>query len=143
MKKRRNQVFLAGIVVIIVIIFIIFYFYERISIDDKNSIKIIQSDSQFDEFYIEENKVFVKCEVTIQNRGDKDKYINLLANMEEDKNNGLLKSAIIFGYDKKGNNEFIIPANSQKDYEVFFIGDFGGTAVKQNRNLPIIEAVVL
>ncbi len=136
-NKKKNKVLFSSIVIVMVMV--LFCSCEK----NKEDVKILKSDSWFHEFYIKDDKVFIKCEITIQNCGDKDRYINLLANMEEDKNNGLLKSSIVSGYDKKGNDKFFIPAKSKKNWEVLFIGDFAGKAVKQNRNLPMIDVVVI
>ena len=90
-------------------------------IDVERDLKVLRSDSWFDDFYIKEddlnlkiNKVFMKCEITIQNKSNQDRYIKLFANMEEDANNGLIKSPTVSGYDKEGNDKFFVSANKTK-----------------------------
>ncbi|MCH5265592.1 MAG: hypothetical protein J1F02_06810 [Lachnospiraceae bacterium] len=148
----RKKIYIVLFFVIVAVV-ATFYVYKKTRINAgkevksntesmaKNNIKLLKNDSYFDKFYIKENKVFIKCELVIQNSGDKDEYIKLRANMESDYNNGLLKSPIVYGYNKKGNDEFLVPANSKKEYNVSFIGDFAGKKQKSNRNLPSIEII--
>lgn len=104
-------------------------------------VNVIRSDSWFHEFYIKEDKVFFRCEITLENSSNEDEYVNLLANMQEDVDGGLLKAPIVTGYDETGKSEFFVPAHSQKEFEVLFIGDFAGKEQKRNRDLPSIECV--
>lgn len=111
--------------------------------DEEKEIKVnvIRSDSLFHEFYIKEDKVFIRCEITLENSSNEDEYVNLLANMQEDVDGGLLKAPIVTGYDEAGKSEFFVPAHSKKEYTVLFIGDFAGKEQKRNRDLPSIECV--
>ena len=38
-------------------------------------------------------------------------------------------------------DEFLVPANSTEEYTIYFIDDFAGNNVKQDRNLPEIDIV--
>lgn len=138
--SMKNKV-LSCIVIIIVIVCL--SLCTRMGIDVERDLKVLRSDSWFDDFYIKEDKVFMKCEITIQNKSNQDRYIKLFANMEEDANNGLIKSPTVSGFDKEGNDKFFVSANTTKKYKVFFVGDFAGNTVKQDRNLPVIELVVM
>lgn len=133
MKRKKRIIILA-----LCIIFALFCLYRIYGMD---KVKVLRSDSSFDDFYVEEDKVYIKCHIAIQNSNDVDEYISLAANMEEDAANGLLKSSTIFGYDKAEKRGFMIPANSIKEYECVFIGDFAGTAQKHDRNLPEIDVM--
>lgn len=131
--------------IVFVIILVIVIFYQEVitrEIGERKDVILLRKDSWFEEFEVRENKVFITCHLTIQNSSDMDKYIELLADMKEDTKNGLLKSSMLSGYDKKGNNEFFIPSNSTKTYTVDFIGDFAGNEEKKNRNLPSVKIVV-
>lgn len=108
----------------------------------KQAIKIDRENSWFDEFYIEGNKVYMKCYITIRNSSDENNYIKLVAGLEEDAKNKLIKNPKVTGQDSKGSDMFFVPANSQKEYTVFFIDDYAGENKKQDRNLPEIEVEV-
>lgn len=61
--------------------------------------------------------------------------------MEEDADKKLIRNAKVTGYDEKGVDEFLVPANSTEEYTIYFIDDFAGNNVKQDRNLPEIDIV--
>ncbi len=61
--------------------------------------------------------------------------------MKKDARLGLLASSAVYGYSKKGNDEFIVPAKAKKRYNVYFVGDFAGNKKKLDRNLPPIEVI--
>lgn len=126
----------------IVIFFIVIilggiYFY----LQGFRKVVLIEEESYFHDFYVENNKVYIQCEIVLQNNSNKDEKVKLLADMKEDARLGLLTSSAVYGYSKKGNNEFVVPAKSKKEYNVYFIGDFAGNKIKQNRNLPSIEVI--
>ncbi len=110
---------------------------------NKNEIRILERESFFDTFYVKDNQVFIECYVTIQNRSHHDEYVKLSANLKADAKHGLLKSSVVPGFHKKGSDRFLIKANSKKEYNVVFIGEFAGNPVKQNRELPPIDLTVV
>ena len=136
-KTKHIYFFLLFMMAVIIVLICV---YAKMK---KNNVELLHSDSYYDEFYINKDKVFLKCYVTIENSSHNDEYIYLTANMEEDADNGLLKSPLVSGYNKKGSDKFFIPANSKRGYDVIFIGDFAGKSVKLNRRLPPIEITVI
>lgn len=111
--------------IVIIIVIVCLSLCIRMGIDAEGDLKVLRSDSWFDDFYIKEDKVFVKCEITIQNRSNQNRYVKLFANMEEYANNGLIKSPIVPGYDKEGNDKFFIAANTKKHIKFFCWGICG------------------
>lgn len=107
----------------------------------KSSVKLISHDSFFNDFSVIEDKVYIKCHIVLRNDSNKEESVKLRANMEEDTSNGLLKSPIVYGYNRNGTDEFLVPANSTKGYSVSFIGDFAGNEEKLTRELPFIEII--
>lgn len=149
---KDKEFFLAFIVVSIIIIATVSLLIKKSSdghndnsteVEDSvdNNIKLLREASFFNDFYIKNGKVYVDCNITVYNKNNKEKCIKLLAHMEEDFDNGLLKDKEVYGYDKQGNDEFLLPANLKKEYRVIFIGDFAGKKEKENRNLPQIEII--
>lgn len=110
---------------------------------NKHDVRILEQESWFDTFYVKNDQVFIECSVTIQNRSHRDAYVKLSAELEADAKHGLLKSAVIPGFSKKGKDHFLIKADSQKEYAVVFVGDFAGNPVKQNRDLPPIDMYMI
>ena len=103
---------------------------------------ILKSESSFQDFVVENDVVKLSCDIMIENSTSSDKTVSILANFEEDKENGLLKEAKIVGVDPETNNDyFVIPAYQSKRCRVVFIGTFGGNDQKQNRLLPELKVI--
>lgn len=103
----------------------------------KPKISIIEEESYYDSYKIEDNKVMIKCYITIDNRNNQDKIINIYGLFPEDAKGGLLKKEkLIASVDT--DTSFTLPSNDKKGFEVNFIGDYAGNNVKSNRMLPEI-----
>lgn len=135
MTVKKKQIYFIFLLVMGVT-FLLLGLYKKVN-EDK--VKLLKSESFFDKFDVKGDKVYIKCFLTIQNSSSYDKYINLSANLKRDAANGLLKSPIVSGVNKRGSDKFLIKANSTKGYNITFIGEFGGTLQKLTRNLPPIE----
>ena len=139
MKCKIRQIYII-LLLVMGITFVLLYAYKKVK-EDK--VILLKSESFFDEFDVKEDKVYIKCYLTIQNSSSNDKYINLSANLKGDAINGLLKSPIISGVNKKGSDKFFIKANSTKGYNVIFVGEYAGKPQKLTRSLPPIEIKVI
>lgn len=138
-NKVRKKCVILFCLIVILSVFVFLFLYGRMN--DKAGVKIEREQSWFDEFYIKDDRVYIRCYVTMQNSGNEDKYVKLEANMEEDADKKLIRNAKVIGYDEKGVDEFLVPANSTERYTIYFIDDFAENNVKQDRNLPEIEIV--
>ena len=108
-----------------------------------NRVVINKDESYFSSFEVIKDKVYIRCSVTVTNTYKAGQEFTLSANMIDDQKNGLLKEAEIYAYDEDDSiAEFSIEGHSQKTYDVTFVGDFAGTAAKQNRLLPDIEVII-
>lgn len=106
--------------------------------DTKENVYINESESYFNDFKVEGDKVHIICDITIENISNKDSKIKLKASFPDDVNS-LLKQEELYGINIANQaGKFSIPANSQKMIQVDFIGDFAGTNVKHDRLLPKI-----
>ena len=138
MKMKHRMIFFIFLVMGVAIVLLCMC--KKVNEDE---VKLLKSESFFDKFDVKGDQVYLKCYLMIQNNSGEDKYVHLSANMEEDAANGLLKSPIVSGADKNGSDSFLIKADSTKGYSVIFIGEYGGTLQKLNRNLPPIEIKVV
>lgn len=104
-------------------------------------LKIIEKESYFDSFEAADKSVIIKCFLTIENRNNTEKIVNIYALFPEDVKGGLLKEVKLTAFNSEGSTEFLIPKNSKASFEVEFIGAFAGNNIKQNRLLPEIHII--
>lgn len=103
-----------------------------------------ESKSSFSSFEIKEEKVYMYTSVTIVNQYNRDIKFRVNAKSQEDKENGLLKTEKLFGFDKNSmEKDFFIEENATANYEIVFIGESDGGDSKSNRTLPqiVIEEI--
>lgn len=137
--KFRTKCIFAVVVFMIVTVVVMMLSYMA----DRSPVMLLKEESYFDEFHVQGDKVFVDCSLVLRNDSDKDVSVKLRADMTEDKINGLLTSSELYGCDRKGDEEFLVLANSKKEYQVSFVGDFGGKEQKVDRELPPIKVIVV
>ncbi len=90
-------------------------------------------------FYIEGDKVYIVCGVTVRNNTDTKIAYSLEAISEDDYNSGLLKSEKLEGYDETiENNIFSINGKEVQTFIVVFVGEHGGYPRKKDRLAPEI-----
>ena len=111
---------------------------------NKATVSVVNSESFFSNFTVDNDQVYIKCHITLQNTEDEEQRVKMAAVCPDDVENGLLKSEKIYAVNKHDEvKEFVIEPNSTKSFNVVFLGEFAGTAEKSNRLLPeiIIENV--
>lgn len=119
--------------VIIVSCLCLLIIYRQI---DKENIYVVYDKSFFSDYKIENNKVFINCELFIYNNFNKEQVIELIAFDNEDVNFGLLKSSKLIGYIQGTDNHKFLLNEGENYFKVSFIGEFGGNDKKINRLLP-------
>lgn len=128
----------------LIMIVIIVFIGGLILINSKDNVKIIKKDSYFSDFNVRNDKVYIKCVVTIKNTYNDNKKINLYAIMDDDVNIGLLKEEQIFALnDDDTKAEYKIKGNSEETFDVVFTGDFAGVMKKHDKLLPKIEIEII
>ena len=104
-----------------------------------NQIYVDKSQSYFSDFEVEDDKVFIKCHVTIENTFEDEKTVTLSAILPEDVTNGLLKNETVKALEEDGSEmEFVLSPNMSNSFDVVFVGEYAGTNQKANRLLPEI-----
>lgn len=79
------------------------------------------------DYEIIDQKVFIKCDLLIENKSDVTKTFNLEAIFPEDEKSEFLKNANVYAFDEKGNYlELELNPKTSKRFEVTFVGDYGG-----------------
>ena len=97
-----------------------------------------------DIFDIEKDKVNVNCHISLVNEFREEKKVTLSAFLPEDVKGGLLKEKEMKALDENGAEMvFILRANETTDFDVVFVGEFGGTNQKHDRNLPEIKITIV
>lgn len=110
-----------------------------------NSLQIVKEKSFFSDFYVEGDKAYIQCEITINNFSSTDKIFKLNAISEDDVKVGLLKTKNLKGYNQElTSDKFTIKKKSTQTFVVVFTGEFAGTYKKYDRKIPeviIIKAI--
>lgn len=104
-------------------------------------VKINRQESWYSDFYVEDGKVYIKCNITVENSGDDSCRIGFKGDFSENVKTGLLKEAELYGYAEDYETSVFVAPKGKHTIAVTFIGDFGGTLKKANRNLPHISMV--
>lgn len=131
----RTKIF-AIILTLLLISLIIFGFLGK-----KSKIEIDYENSFYSEYSIKEDKVYIECELVINNTTNKQKNIQITGTFDNDVSSGLLKNPTIYGYNSDlKTNIFEINSGSQR-IKVIFIGDYNGVNIKHDRKLPKIQLI--
>ena len=107
----------------------------------KNTVEIVKKESFYSDFTVEGNKVYIKCELAVDNSTGQEATVEFYADFPDDVNIGLLTSARLMGYQENGGTSEFSLAEGKQRVVVVFIGDFAGTNQKHDRNLPNITLV--
>ena len=107
------------------------------------AIYIDAKDSHYVDYQIENDKVTIKCFVTIMNEYDVEKSVTLSASLPKDVELGLLKDERVRAQNEDGTDMvFILQPHSASSFDVCFVGDYAGTNQKSDRNLPEIDITI-
>lgn len=105
----------------------------------KREISIDSKESFYSSFKIENNKVYIYCNVLIKNPYKDITKIALSGIFENDVKNGLLKESLLTGYASDFETTEFKLENGDNWVEVVFIGDYAGKSQKYDRLLPQIK----
>jgi hypothetical protein len=109
-----------------------------------NQIYVDKSQSYFSDYEVEDDKVFIKCHITIENTFKDEKVVTLSAILPEDVTNGLLKNETAKALKEDGSEmEFVLLPNTSNSFDVVFVGEYAGTNQKANRLLPEIDIEIV
>lgn len=105
----------------------------------KREISIDGKESFYSGFEIENDKVYIYCNVLIKNPNKDVAKIALSGIFENDAKNGLLKETMLTGYASDLETTEFNLENGDNRIEVVFIGDYAGKSQKYDRLLPQIK----
>jgi hypothetical protein len=109
-----------------------------------DQIYVDKSQSYFSDYEVEDDKVFIKCHITIENTFKDEKVVTLSAILPEDVTNGLLKNETAKALKEDGSEmEFVLLPNTSNSFDVVFVGEYAGTNQKANRLLPEIDIEIV
>ncbi len=119
-----------------------FMLFALCNVGDK--ICIDKNESFFSDFEVANDKVFIKCHVTLANTFDTEKTVKLSARLPEDVTIGLLKNDEVKVLNEDGSEkEFALSPNVSNSFEVVFVGEYAGTNQKSDKNLPEIDIKIV
>ena len=98
---------------------------------------LVEDSSSFVDFSVKDENVYIDCYITLKNNTNKQKTVYIKGDFTDDVEGRLLKDAELYVYDGE-KREFVIEPNSETRFDITFVGEFGGTNVKQDRLLPKI-----
>ncbi|MGI6263897.1 MAG: hypothetical protein ACOYJY_00310 [Acutalibacteraceae bacterium] len=108
----------------------------------RDSLRLVEDESAFGEFAVEENAVILTAAVTVENVSDTNKTFAIRADFSKDQRGDLLKEAELWAVDDEGNTaKFTVPAKGKTEFEVRFCGTFGGKEQRADRLLPPLTFV--
>ena len=109
-----------------------------------DQIYIDKNQSYFSDYEVENDKVFIKCHITLENTFKDEKTVTLSAKFPEDVTYGLLKSEKIKAMNEDGSEmKFVLSPHASNSFDVVFVGEYSGTNQKDNRNLPEINIEIV
>ncbi len=109
------------------------YFWHNTKYARVYRTEINHDESFFMNFWVEDEKAYIECYLTIESKMDYDVSIEGHFPLDEGK---LLKDRSIYAYDKEtGNDKFKLVRGTNK-FTVVFIGEYGGIFQKADRLLP-------
>lgn len=105
---------------------------------------IVKNASYFSDYYVDSDKVYTKCVVTVRNSGPGRMEFLLYADMDKDARSGLLKNGNLEGYNEALSNErFVLEGKTTETFSVIFVGDYAGSNTKHDRYMPRISFMIL
>ncbi len=124
------------VLTICVVVFLWMLIYIVASRKCSGDIIIDYNNSYLNEFVIEENTVYIKCQVYIINNSNKAKSFNIYATSYEDEGT-LLKTPDLYSVDSNDNEKtYRIKPKYKGYFTVIFAGEYGGINTKYDRNIP-------
>ena len=127
----------------LLIIFVLSFIVLCLCSCQKREISIDGNESFYSSFKIENNKVYIYCNVLIKNPNKDAVKIALSGLFENDVKNGLLKESLLTGYASDFETTEFNLGNGDNWIEVVFIGDYAGKNQKYDRLLPEIRIIEL
>lgn len=100
-------------------------------------VRIIEDDSYLRDFRVEDDTVYISCELSLQNITSKVVSVRINAVSEEDVKTGLLSDPRLTGMSQDtGDTVFTVPPGESITVFVDFCGEYGGTYRKADRLIP-------
>ncbi len=141
---RGSKLVKASVVLVLLLVLVGAAIAVQPLLNASEKVSIVEAQSHFSDFRVENGKVYIDCQVTINNPTNAEKKVNLSANIPDDVKTGLLKAAYVRVTDENGlEKTLVVPARSRKSYDISFVGEYAGTDQKHDRNLPQITIQII
>ena len=96
---------------------------------------VLQDNCYFSDFSVTDESVYITCFLSINNSGEKT-LVKITATSEEDVAVGLLSDPNLVGWDEDLTSDCFELEKGVNEIVIVFAGKYGGTEIKQDRNLP-------
>lgn len=112
--------------------------------DNGKGVVLVEKDSFFSDFSIEDNEVKLYCHIVVNNQFGTKKFARFQGDFKNDVRGGLVVDQILTAYDPEDPNisQFVLQPGINS-IDIVFVGEHGCSNVKQNRLLPPIYVVLM
>ena len=107
--------------------------------EEEVPVRFLTEDSCFHDFQINEalGQVELRCELVFCNQTDEEQSFTVYACFESDQKGGLLRQGTLEGVTgETGQTTLVLGPGETADYDIRFIGEYGGKPQKVHRELP-------
>lgn len=137
----KKIMYISSAIILIVVMVFIFLSAKKDKLISKLEL-VSGPGGGIEDFYIEDDKVYIIGEVIVRNNTEDELLYSLTAKSEEDFQSGLIKSAILKGVDEDlSSNIFSIERHEVQTIRIIFVGDYAGYPKKANRLMPEITII--
>ena len=143
-NKRKWILWITGIAIAACLIGLLLYGYlGGGSLLGKREVVILEDRSLLNDFEVIGDAVYVRCTVSLENRGSDPATVKLVGDFSQEVEGGLLKEGTLAGHFVEQDADRIqVDGNSQLRYlEVEFVGEFAGNAKMSSKLFPAITVM--
>ena len=143
-NKRKRVLQIAGIIIVVCLIGLLLYGYlGGGSFFEKSEVVILEEGSFLNDFEVIGDAVYIRCTVSLENRGSDPATVKLVGDFSQEVEGGLLKEGTLAGHFVEQDADRIqVDGNSQLKYlEVEFVGKFAGNAKMSSKLFPAITVM--
>ena len=105
--------------------------------NSSQEILLNRDESFFSDFHVEDGFVYLECYISVSNKNKSDIEFEIYVDYADDVKTGLLKESTLFVCENIVDNQiYLINAGATEKFYCTFVGEYAGTLIKHDRNLP-------
>ena len=126
--------------ILFVCIFMLIFSCSCFKSDEDNRCSIVEEESWFHEVYVENNKIYYRTLLTLNNSDNSDVTVKIIGDLTDEYNSGRIKEKQLTAVTTENTEYFIVPANNTLTVDAIFIGTpksdiYNKKALKRDRLL--------